>query len=105
MVVCRWADTKKASQWLSRNASDVHWSGISTKRLANIINSFEKNQFPEEKIRLQRIFNEKSQDVAAKDIAVRDAIGEIMARSGIAVNDRDGQSLIDEWERREGGYT
>ncbi|MEG2819994.1 MAG: hypothetical protein RR868_04505, partial [Muribaculaceae bacterium] len=36
-----WADTKKASQWLSNNSSYVNLVGLSPKRIANKIKSFD----------------------------------------------------------------
>ena len=46
--LCQWADTKKASEWLANNASTVHWIGLSSKRIANVIKSFEDYQYPDE---------------------------------------------------------
>ena len=54
--LCRWADTKKASEWLTNNASYVHSVGLSPKRIAKIINSFVNNQFPEENLLIKHNF-------------------------------------------------
>ena len=54
--LCRWADTKKASEWLTNNASYVHSVGLSPKRIAKIINSFVNNQFPEENLLVKHNF-------------------------------------------------
>ena len=56
--LCRWADTKKASEWLTNNASNVHSVGLSLKRIAKVINSFENNQFPEENLLLKHNFGD-----------------------------------------------
>lgn len=56
--LCRWADTKKASEWLTNNASNVHSVGLSLKRIAKVINSFENNQFPEENLLLKYNFGD-----------------------------------------------
>ena len=40
----KWADTKKASDWLTNHASDVHAVGLSSKRIAKIINKFANYQ-------------------------------------------------------------
>lgn len=40
----KWADTKKASIWLANHASDVHAVGLSSKRIAKIIQNFESAQ-------------------------------------------------------------
>ena len=37
----KWADTKKASDWLVNHTSDVHAVGLSNRRIANKIKSFE----------------------------------------------------------------
>ena len=54
--LCRWADTKKASEWLTNNVSYVHSVGLSPKRIAKIINSFVNNQFPEENLLIKHNF-------------------------------------------------
>lgn len=56
--LCRWADTKKASEWLTNNASNVHSVGLSLKRIAKVINSFENNQFSEENLLLKHNFGD-----------------------------------------------
>jgi hypothetical protein len=56
--LCRWADTKKASEWLTNNASNVHSVGLSLKRIAKVINSFVNNQFPEENLLLKHNFGD-----------------------------------------------
>lgn len=43
--LCKWADIKKASCWLSNHVSNVHAVGLSTKRIANVIKSFAEYQF------------------------------------------------------------
>ncbi len=43
--LCRWADTKKASAWLSSHSSDVNAAGLSAKRIANVIQKFNTVQF------------------------------------------------------------
>lgn len=56
--LCRWADTKKASEWLTNNASNVYSVGLSLKRIAKVINSFENNQFSEENLLLKHNFGD-----------------------------------------------
>ena len=56
--LCRWADTKKASEWLTNNASNVHSVGLSLKRITKVINSFENNQFSEENLLLKHNFGD-----------------------------------------------
>ena len=41
MLLLKWADTKKASDWLANHTSDVHAVGLSNRRIANKIKSFE----------------------------------------------------------------
>ncbi len=47
-ALLQWADTKKASNWLTNHVSDVRAVGMSSRRIANIINSFADCQFFEE---------------------------------------------------------
>jgi len=43
--LCKWADIKKALCWLTNHSSDVSAVGLSTKRIANIVNKFKNVQF------------------------------------------------------------
>ena len=71
--LCRWADTKKASEWLTNNASNVHSVGLSPKRIAKVINSFENNQFPEENLLLKHNFGDvldNSEGIAIENMGI-----------------------------------
>lgn len=45
----KWADTKKASEWLANHTSDVHVVGLSSGRIAKLIQKFESVQTFDEK--------------------------------------------------------
>lgn len=45
----RYVDKNKASQWLSGNSSYVNSAGLSSRRIANIINNFQNPAIPKEK--------------------------------------------------------
>ncbi|MBQ7211564.1 MAG: hypothetical protein IJS19_02665 [Muribaculaceae bacterium] len=45
----KWADTKKASEWLANHTSDVHVVGLSNGRIAKLIQNFESVQTFDEK--------------------------------------------------------
>jgi hypothetical protein len=47
---------KKAFQWLANHTSDVYAVGISTKRIAHIIKSFENKHLSEEKLDYRKFF-------------------------------------------------
>ena len=64
-----WADTKKASQWLSTHSSHVNVSGLSSRRIANKIKRFESSK-PEDNNLMFRGYgdNQENSITGNKDI-------------------------------------